>query len=113
MLLCTDPEFIVLLSLVAMLLVSYLLVRWRLPGKPMAFVEVKPDSEWRLGFAAPPGRKYKLLVRFDVAFQGGRTSTGWWWTTLVPPVERWSPGSGPAQATSFHRRGTGSSEASR
>ncbi|MFO7626175.1 MAG: hypothetical protein R6V62_02810 [Candidatus Fermentibacteraceae bacterium] len=76
MLLCTDPETIVLLSLVAMLLFTYLLVRSRLPGRPVAFVDVKPDSDWRLGFMAGPGRKYRLFVRFDVAFQGGEDEYG-------------------------------------
>ena len=76
MLLCTDPELIVLISLVEMLLFSLLIVRWRLPGKPVASVEVRPDSEWRLGFQAGPGKRYRLLVRFDVAFQGGEDEYG-------------------------------------
>jgi hypothetical protein len=76
MLLCTEPELYVLLSLVVMLVVAYLLVGRRLPGKPVASVEVKPDSEWRLGFQAGPGRKYRLFVRFDAAFEGGEDEYG-------------------------------------
>ena len=76
MLLCTDHELIVLLSLAVMLLLSYLFAVRRSPGKPAASVEVKPDSEWRLGFLAMPGKKYRLFVRFDVAFQGGEDEYG-------------------------------------
>lgn len=76
MLLCTDPELVVLISLVVMLLAALLIVRWRLPGKPVASVEVRPGSEWRLGLQAGSGRRYRLLVRFDVAFQGGEDEYG-------------------------------------
>lgn len=76
MMFCTDPELMVLITLAVMLLVTLLLVRWRLSGKPLASVDVKPDSEWRLGFQAEPGKRYRLLVRFDVAFQGGEDEYG-------------------------------------
>lgn len=76
MLLCTEPELTVLISVAVMLLLSYLFVAWRRPGRVAASVEVKPDSEWRLGFAAQPGKKYRLLVRYDVAFRGGEDEYG-------------------------------------
>ncbi len=76
MLLCTDPELMVLLSVAVMLLLSYLFAVRRSPGKPAASVEVKPDSEWRLGFLAVPRKKYRLFVRFDVSFQGGEDEYG-------------------------------------
>lgn len=76
MLLCTDPEIVVLIGLAVTLALSYLLAGIRLPGRPVASVEVRPESEWRLGFLARPGRKYRLFVRFDVAFQGGEDEYG-------------------------------------
>lgn len=74
--LCTDPEVAVLLGLAAILLISFIPAIRRAPGRPVASVEVKPGSEWRLGFLVRPGRKYRLFVRFDVAFQGGEDDFG-------------------------------------
>jgi len=99
MLLCTDPELAVLLTLAVMLLLSYLLVVRRLPGRAVASVGVKADSEWRLGFPARPGRKYRLFVRFDLAFRGGEDEYG-----LVVDYQCTAGGS----AVSRERAGVGS-----
>lgn len=44
--------------------------------RPLASLDVRPDSEWRLALVTRPGRKYKLCQRFHVQFDGSEEEFG-------------------------------------
>ncbi|MFO7949318.1 MAG: hypothetical protein R6U36_03010 [Candidatus Fermentibacteraceae bacterium] len=48
----------------------------KIRSRPLAGVDVYPDSRWKLGIVARPGREYRLCLRFHVQFNGPEEGFG-------------------------------------
>ncbi len=48
----------------------FVMLAVRRVSRPLVRVDAMADAEWRLGMMARQGRRYRLCVRYEVAFQG-------------------------------------------
>jgi hypothetical protein len=79
MMVLSDPDLVVLFFLVVVslsTLLAVLISQHRRLGRREVSTEAWEGSEWSLGFAADPGRKYSLCLRFDIRYFGSEDDYG-------------------------------------
>ncbi len=79
MILLSEPDLVVLAFLVVVslsTLLAVLISQHRRLGRREVSTEAWEGSEWSLGFAADPGRRYSLCLRFDIRYPGSEDDYG-------------------------------------
>lgn len=71
-------ELIVLILIAATMVPTmiFVMLSLRKVSRPLALIEAREGSEWRLGLVARQDRKYRLCVRYEVTFHGAEDDFG-------------------------------------